>query len=72
MFIHGMYRVKQYQFVHVILGLDSLLYILLFREVVGLEWGLLSLLSKTEELLGRNSSSSGLQNQEYGCRDQLC
>jgi hypothetical protein len=31
-----------------------------FREVEGLEWGPLSLVSTIEELLGRNSSSSGL------------
>jgi hypothetical protein len=38
---------------------------------VGLERGLLSLVSKTEELLGRNSSGSGLENREYGCGDPL-
>jgi hypothetical protein len=36
---------------------------------VGLEWGPLSLVSKTEELLGRKSSGSGLEFREYGCRD---
>jgi hypothetical protein len=36
---------------------------------VGLERGPLSLVSTTEELLGRKSSGSGLQNQEYGRRD---
>jgi hypothetical protein len=33
---------------------------------VGLERGPLSLLSTTEELLGRNSSGFGLENREYG------
>jgi hypothetical protein len=33
---------------------------------VGLEWGPLSLVSAIEELLGRNSSGSGLENREYG------
>jgi hypothetical protein len=42
-----------------------------FWEVVGLEWGPLSLVSTTEELLGRNSSSSGLENREYGRGDPL-
>jgi hypothetical protein len=42
-----------------------------FREVVGLERGPLSLVSITEELLGRNSSSSGLENRAYGCGDPL-
>jgi hypothetical protein len=41
-------------------------------EVVDLEWGLLSLVSTIEELLGRNSSGSGLENQEYSHRDPLC
>jgi hypothetical protein len=36
---------------------------------VSLERGPLSLLSTTEELLGRKSSDSGLENREYGCRD---
>jgi hypothetical protein len=31
--------------------------------------GPLSLVSTTEELLGRNSSGSGLEIREYGCRD---
>jgi hypothetical protein len=31
---------------------------------VGLEWGPLSLLRTTEELLGRNSSGSGLENRD--------
>jgi hypothetical protein len=38
---------------------------------VGLERGPLSLVSKTEELLGRNSSGSGLENREYGLGDPL-
>jgi hypothetical protein len=33
---------------------------------VGLERGPLSLVSATEELLGRKSSGSGLESQEYG------
>jgi hypothetical protein len=37
----------------------------IFREVVGLELGPLSLMA----LLGRNNSVSGLEYQEYGCRD---
>jgi hypothetical protein len=37
-----------------------------FWEVVGLERGPLSLVSTTEELLGRNSSGSGLESREYG------
>jgi hypothetical protein len=39
------------------------------KKVVGLELGPLSLLSTTEELLGRNSSGSGLGSLEYGLRD---
>jgi hypothetical protein len=35
---------------------------------VGLERGPLSLVSTTEEVLGRNSSGSGLENREYGRR----
>jgi hypothetical protein len=38
----------------------------IFWEVVGLEEG------TTEELLRRKSSSSGLENREYGHRDPLC
>jgi hypothetical protein len=41
----------------------------IFWEVVGLERGTLSLVSTIEELLGRKSSGSGLENQEYGRRD---
>jgi hypothetical protein len=36
----------------------------IFWEVVGLEWGPLSLASTTEELLWRESSASGLENWE--------
>jgi hypothetical protein len=43
----------------------------IFWEVVGLEWGSLSLVSKIEELIGRNSSGSGLENREYGSGDPL-
>jgi hypothetical protein len=45
-------------------GFDSRRY-QIFWEVVGLEWGPLSLVSTIEELLGRNSSGSGLENREY-------
>jgi hypothetical protein len=43
----------------------------IFWEVVGLEQGPLSLVSTIEELLGRNSSRSGLENREYGRGDPL-
>jgi hypothetical protein len=36
---------------------------------VGLEWGPLSLVSTTEELLERKSSGFCLENREYGRRD---
>jgi hypothetical protein len=39
------------------------------KKVVGLEQGPLSLVNTTEELLGRNSSGSGLERREYGRRD---
>jgi hypothetical protein len=39
---------------------------------VGLEQGPLSLVGTTEELLGGKSSSSGLENRKYGCRDPSC
>jgi hypothetical protein len=42
-----------------------------FWEVVGLEGGPLSLVSTTEELLGRNSGSSDLENREYSHVDPL-
>jgi hypothetical protein len=38
----------------------------IFREVVGLERGPLSLVSTIEELLGRKNSGFGLENREYG------
>jgi hypothetical protein len=37
-----------------------------------LERGPLSLVCAIEELLGRNSSGSGLESREYGRRDPLC
>jgi hypothetical protein len=37
-----------------------------FCEVVGQERGPLRLMSESEELLGRNSSSSGPEIREYG------
>jgi hypothetical protein len=40
-----------------------------YKKVVGLERGPLSPVSTTEELLGRNSSGSGLEMREYGRRD---
>jgi hypothetical protein len=39
--------------------------------VAGLERGPLSLVSTTKELLGRNSSGSGLENWEHGRGDPL-
>jgi hypothetical protein len=41
-------------------------------EVVGLEWGPFSLVSTTEELLGRESSGSGLEIREYSRRNLSC
>jgi hypothetical protein len=49
-------------------GFDSRLYHI-FREIVGLERGPLSLMSTTEELLESKSSGSGPENREYGHRD---
>jgi hypothetical protein len=49
-------------------GFDSRRY-QIFWEVVGLEQGPLSLVSTTEELLGRKSSGSGMENREYGRRE---
>jgi hypothetical protein len=49
-------------------GFDSRCY-QIFREVVGLERGTLSLVSTIEELLERKSSGSCLENREYGRRD---
>jgi hypothetical protein len=37
---------------------------------VGLERGPVSLMSTNEQLLGRNSSGSGLESREYGRRDR--
>jgi hypothetical protein len=51
-------------------GFDSQRY-QIFWEVMGLERSPLNLLSTTEELLGRNSSGSGLENREYSCGDLL-
>jgi hypothetical protein len=49
-------------------GFDSRHY-QIFWEIVGLERGPLSLVSTTEELLGRKSSGACLENREYGRRD---
>jgi hypothetical protein len=49
-------------------GFDSRRYHI-FLLVVGLERGPLSLVSTTEELLGRKSSGSGTVNREYSHRD---
>jgi hypothetical protein len=38
---------------------------------VGLERGPLSLVNTTEEILGSNSSGSGLESLEYSCGDPL-
>jgi hypothetical protein len=43
----------------------------IFGEVVGLERGPLSLVSTTEELLGRKRSGSGLENRKYDRGDPL-
>jgi hypothetical protein len=43
----------------------------IFWEIVGLERGPLNLVTTIEELLGRNSSGSGLENREYGRGDPL-
>jgi hypothetical protein len=51
-------------------GFDSRRY-QIFWEVMGLERDPLSVLSTIEGLLGRNSSSSGIEKQEYGRRDPL-
>jgi hypothetical protein len=48
-------------------GFDSRRY-QIFLVVVGMERGPLSLVSTTEELLGRKSSGSGLGNRDYGHR----
>jgi hypothetical protein len=49
-------------------GFDSRHY-QIFGEVVCLERGPFSLVSTTEELLGRKSSGFGLESREYGRRD---
>jgi hypothetical protein len=41
----------------------------IFWEVVGLERGPLSLVSKIEEILKRKSSCSGLESPDYGRKD---
>jgi hypothetical protein len=41
----------------------------IFWEVVGLEWGPLSLVSTNEELLGRKNSDTGLEIRDYSRRD---
>jgi hypothetical protein len=51
-------------------GFDSWHY-QFFWEIMGLEQRPLSLVSTTEELLGRNSRGSGLENREYGRGDPL-
>jgi hypothetical protein len=49
-------------------GFDSRLYET-SSEIMGLERGPLSLVSTTEELLGRKSSGLGPENRDYGHRD---
>jgi hypothetical protein len=49
---------------------DSLRY-QIFGEAVGLEPGPLSLVSTTEELLGRKSRGSGIDNREYDYQKSL-
>jgi hypothetical protein len=51
-------------------GFDSRRY-QIFWDAMGLEQGPLSLVSKIEELFGRNSSGSGLEKREYGRGDPL-
>jgi hypothetical protein len=51
-------------------GFDSQRY-QIFWEIVALERGPLSLVSTIEELLGRYSSGSGLENRVYGREDPL-
>jgi hypothetical protein len=51
-------------------GFDSFCY-QIFWEVVALERGPLSLVSTIEELLGRNSSGSSLENRDYSHGDPL-
>jgi hypothetical protein len=42
------------------------------KKVMGLERGPPSLVSTIEEIFGRKSIRSGLENREYGRRDQSC
>jgi hypothetical protein len=49
-------------------GFESLRY-QIFWEVVGLEWGPLSLVSTIEELLGRKNTGFGLESGEYSRKD---
>jgi hypothetical protein len=49
-------------------GFDSRCY-QIFWEILGLDWGPLSLVSTTEELSERKSSGFGLESREYGRRD---
>jgi hypothetical protein len=49
-------------------GFDSRRY-QIFRQVMGLERGPLSLMSTIEELLERKSSGCGPENREYSRRD---
>jgi hypothetical protein len=51
-------------------GFDSQ-HCLIFWEVMGLERGPLSLVSKADELLGRKSSSSGLEIREHSHRESV-
>jgi hypothetical protein len=51
-------------------GFDSRRYQILW-EIVALERDPFSLVSTIEELLGRNSSGSGLENRKYGRGDPL-
>jgi hypothetical protein len=51
-------------------GFDSRHY-QIFLEVVGLERGVLILVSTNEELFGRKSTGSGLENREFGRKDPL-
>jgi hypothetical protein len=44
----------------------------IYWEVVDLEQGPLSLVSKIKELLTRKNSGSGLENREYSHRDLSC
>jgi hypothetical protein len=59
-------RVHAYRFR--VPGFDSRPY-QIFSEVVGLGRGPLSLVNTIEEVLGRKSSGSGLENLDYGRRD---